>query len=149
MLLTCREVLEFATIEGARVCGVEDRTGSLTPGKQADVVVHPLRPHEHLPDHRPGLDRRPAGRHAQRRHGVRRRQALKRDGALVDADLRAGPLPLAASSLDYLLGHTDGPAALGAEPDARAGYVTAACSASQARSSAPSSASAGCAPDTP
>src|SRR3954465_3030776 len=38
-LPTSREVLEFATIEGARVCGLEERTGSLTPGKQADVVV--------------------------------------------------------------------------------------------------------------
>jgi cytosine/adenosine deaminase-related metal-dependent hydrolase len=32
-------MLELATINGAHVAGVEDRTGSLTPGKQADVVV--------------------------------------------------------------------------------------------------------------
>ena len=29
----------MATLDGAHVAGVEDRTGSLTPGKQADVVV--------------------------------------------------------------------------------------------------------------
>ena len=38
-LLTARDVLGFATIDGARVAGVGDRTGSLTPGKKADVVI--------------------------------------------------------------------------------------------------------------
>jgi len=38
-MLTARQMLEMATINGAEVAGVADRTGSLTPGKQADVVV--------------------------------------------------------------------------------------------------------------
>lgn len=38
-MLTARQLLEMATINGAHVAGVEDRTGSLTPGKQADIVV--------------------------------------------------------------------------------------------------------------
>src|SRR5690606_33805548 len=38
-MLTARQVLEAATLGGAHVAGLEDRTGSLTPGKQADVVL--------------------------------------------------------------------------------------------------------------
>jgi 5-methylthioadenosine/S-adenosylhomocysteine deaminase len=38
-LLTCREVLEFATIEGARCAGLDGKIGTLTPGKDADIVM--------------------------------------------------------------------------------------------------------------
>ena len=37
--MTAREVLEFATLQGAKAAGLDDRVGSLTPGKDADIVV--------------------------------------------------------------------------------------------------------------
>ena len=38
-LIDSRQVLRWATIEGAKVAGVADRTGSITPGKKADLVI--------------------------------------------------------------------------------------------------------------
>jgi len=38
-LLTCRDVLEFATIEGARCADLDSKVGTLTPGKDADIVM--------------------------------------------------------------------------------------------------------------
>jgi cytosine/adenosine deaminase-related metal-dependent hydrolase len=37
--LTTRDVLEFATVEGARANGLADEIGTLTPGKQADIIL--------------------------------------------------------------------------------------------------------------
>ena len=34
-----REVLEYATVEGARANGLESKVGTLTPGKQADLIM--------------------------------------------------------------------------------------------------------------
>ena len=38
-LLTPRKLIETATITAARVLGLDDRIGSLTPGKRADIVL--------------------------------------------------------------------------------------------------------------
>jgi cytosine/adenosine deaminase-related metal-dependent hydrolase/ribose/xylose/arabinose/galactoside ABC-type transport system permease subunit len=37
--ITMRDVLGYATVEGARANGLEDDVGTLTPGKQADLVM--------------------------------------------------------------------------------------------------------------
>ncbi|MEV0184743.1 amidohydrolase family protein [Streptomyces sp. NPDC050625] len=36
---TVRQTLHYATLSGARILGIAERTGSLTPGKQADLVI--------------------------------------------------------------------------------------------------------------
>jgi cytosine/adenosine deaminase-related metal-dependent hydrolase len=104
-LLPSRDVLAFATIEGARVCGLDDRTGSLTPGKQADVVVvrcdhsntwpviDPVSTVVHQADTRNVDSVIVAG------------EFLKRDGRLLRGDLRRAR-DEAAASLDHLLQHT-------------------------------------------
>lgn len=38
-LLSTREVIKYATFDGARVAGLGEVTGSIEPGKQADIIV--------------------------------------------------------------------------------------------------------------
>jgi cytosine/adenosine deaminase-related metal-dependent hydrolase len=38
-LLSCRDLLEFATIEGARCANIDSKVGTLTPGKEADILL--------------------------------------------------------------------------------------------------------------
>lgn len=38
-LVTTRDVIEWATIEGARANGLDHKVGTLTPGKEADIIM--------------------------------------------------------------------------------------------------------------
>jgi cytosine/adenosine deaminase-related metal-dependent hydrolase len=100
--MTAAEVLAMATIEGARAIGLEDRIGSLEPGKQADLLV--LR--ADTPSTAPVSD--PVATTVLAA-GVREVDAVmvagrwvKRDGALRYSDVRA-VLDRAARSHDHLL----------------------------------------------
>ncbi len=101
-LLTARDVLEFATIEGARANGLTGKVGTLTPGKEADVILLRTDQINIVPVNDPvgavvwGMDTSNvdsvfvAG------------NALKRNGRLVNVDLdRVGKL--AHESRDYVV----------------------------------------------
>lgn len=104
-LLTCRDVIRFATREGARGLKLDGKTGSLTPGKQADLILLDATRMNVAPlNHVPGavvtlMDRSNvdtvmvAGR------------IRKWDGRLLDADLAKLRRELEASR-DYLFGAT-------------------------------------------
>lgn len=86
-LLTAREVLAIATLGGARVNHLDDRIGSLTPGKQADILVLDPRSVDVLPLNDPyGAIVTGMGT-ANVRHVFVAGRARKWDGRLVDVDL--------------------------------------------------------------
>ncbi len=100
-LISSRQVLRWATLDGAKVAGIADRTGSITPGKKADLVIID----GHAVNVAPVID--PVGAvvcaadvsnvDTVMVNGV----VLKRDGKLV-ADL-SGPRRNVMASRDYLV----------------------------------------------
>ena len=101
-MLTSRDVVEFATIQGARANGLDRKVGTLTPGKEADVILLRTDRINVLPINDPigavvrGMDSSNvdsvfiAGK------------ARKRDGRLLDVDLNR-VRKLAYESRDYVV----------------------------------------------
>jgi 5-methylthioadenosine/S-adenosylhomocysteine deaminase len=108
-LLSSRDVLEFATVEGARVCGLADRTGSLTPGKKADIVMLDI---ERV-NAAPVIDAVGTVVCSMDTSNVSSvwvdGRALKREGQLVGFDLERARR-LAEDSRDFLVTHAERPA---------------------------------------
>lgn len=99
--LSCREVVEFATVDGARALGLEDRIGTLAPGKQADLILLSTDAYGMFPVNNP------YGMVVYNAHpGVVETilvagQVVKRDGELLGVD-RERLRRLADESRDYL-----------------------------------------------
>jgi cytosine/adenosine deaminase-related metal-dependent hydrolase len=86
--LSHRDVLEFATIDGARTCGLGDRVGSLTPGKQADIVLLNVNAINTVPVVDPTATIVVFADTSNVDSVFVAGRALKRNGQLVGADLR-------------------------------------------------------------
>ncbi len=74
-------MLRWATLDGAKVAGIADRTGSITPGKKADLVIIDTKARQRRAGHRPGRGRRLRGGHLERR-------TVLVDGRIVKDDFR-------------------------------------------------------------
>jgi cytosine/adenosine deaminase-related metal-dependent hydrolase len=101
-LITARQVLEWATLGGARVAGLADRTGSITPGKRADLVVIDGGAVNVAPIIDPVAAVVCAADISNVKHVLVDGKVMKRDHRLV-ADL-AGPRKLVEASRDFLVG---------------------------------------------
>jgi 5-methylthioadenosine/S-adenosylhomocysteine deaminase len=101
-LIDSRQVLRWATLEGAMVAGIADRTGSITPGKKADIVIIDTK----AVNVAPVIDAVGAVVCAADISNVR---TVLVDGTVVKDDFRLvadldGPRRLVESSRDYLVG---------------------------------------------
>jgi 5-methylthioadenosine/S-adenosylhomocysteine deaminase len=87
--LTARDMLDFATLQGAKTAGLDHKTGSLTPGKDADLIMIDTNALNMFPINNP------VGAVIEDAHIGNidsvfvRGRAVKRHGKLVDVDVRA------------------------------------------------------------
>jgi cytosine/adenosine deaminase-related metal-dependent hydrolase len=86
--ITVREALSWVTVEGARMMGLSDRIGTLTPGKQADIVAIDARALNMVPVHDPVASIVMQAGLANVEAVLVSGQWRKRDGRMIVADLQ-------------------------------------------------------------
>jgi 5-methylthioadenosine/S-adenosylhomocysteine deaminase len=88
-VLDAETVLRMATVDGARALGLGDRTGSLEPGKRADlIVVNTRRPHL-VPMHHPASQLVYAARGSDVETVVIDGRVVVQDGRILTFDVEA------------------------------------------------------------
>lgn len=102
-LIPVRDVLEFATVEGARATGLDGRTGTLRVGKRADVIVADLDDITLIPATDPLATFVLRAQPANVSWVVVDGKVKKRDGRLVGVD-EARVRRLVAESHGYIMG---------------------------------------------
>ncbi|MFI6294676.1 amidohydrolase family protein [Nonomuraea sp. NPDC050790] len=87
--LRSRDLLEFTTVDAARSCGLGERAGSLTPGKDADLILLRADDLTVFPVTDPVATVVSAGHPGLVDTVLVAGRVVKRDGVLVDVDLAA------------------------------------------------------------
>lgn len=87
--LRSRDLLAFTTIDAAASCGLDARTGSLTPGKDADLILLRTDDLTVFPVNDPAATIVSAGHPGLVDTVLVAGRVVKRDGVLVDVDLPA------------------------------------------------------------
>jgi 5-methylthioadenosine/S-adenosylhomocysteine deaminase len=87
--LRARDLLEFATVDGARACGLGDRAGAIIPGAEADLILLRTDDPAVFPMNNPVGTVVTAGHPGLVDTVIVAGRVVKRDGALVGVDLPA------------------------------------------------------------
>ncbi|MFI6408463.1 amidohydrolase family protein [Streptomyces sp. NPDC050548] len=87
--LRSRDLLEFTTVDAARSCGLDARVGSITPGKDADIILLRTDDLTVFPVTDPAATLVSAGHPGLVDTVLVAGRVVKRDGALVGVDLPA------------------------------------------------------------